>query len=115
MLGVLSRSLALGWLVACFGCLLFVPVNADAALLQCGNLAFGRNGEDGAYEIRTTMSSCKVARRVARAVRPLGVTRGPYEYRQSGFRCRGHYKSAGLPRVEWSCRRGTARIFFTRA
>lgn len=90
------------------------PTHA-ATVRICGSLAFSQGSEDGVWSIRAVGTSCKTARRVARAVRPLSITRGPYTYRAVGYACRGKLDDEFLPVVAWRCTRGTARVTFTRA
>lgn len=80
---------------------------------SCGRIDFSPNTEDGIFGIRSKGTTCRKARRVARAARVLG-SQGPFEYRQSGFVCRGRYESIGLPRVRWICRKGIATVTFDR-
>jgi hypothetical protein len=82
---------------------------------SCGGITFTPRTEDGIWNIRAFHAGCRKARQVARASRPLSVTRGPYSYRKSGFRCSGKPAASGLPRVWWRCTRGRSSVVkFTR-
>ena len=81
---------------------------------SCGNVVFTPASEDGAFDIRARDTSCRTARRVARASRTRDVT-GPYRYRARGFRCRGRRVDEGLPQVRWRCTRRSALVTFTRS
>jgi hypothetical protein len=92
------------------------PAESHAAYAKrCGGIVFTPHSEDGVYRIRARRTSCKRARRVARAVQPLGIVDGPYSYRKAGFRCHGTLDDTILPVVHWRCHRGRARIVFDRA
>lgn len=91
------------------------PLAYGVAARACGEIVFTPRSEDGVYAIRATNTSCPVARRVARAVRPLSITRGPYSYRVAGYRCRGTLDDVSLPVVAWRCTKRHARVTFTRA
>lgn len=88
---------------------------AARAARRCGTIAFAPASEDGVFSIRARGTSCRTARKVARKVRPLSITRGPYRYRAFGYRCRGRLREDGLHRVRWRCTKRAARITFTRA
>jgi hypothetical protein len=89
---------------------------AQAKVRKCGGIAFTPRSEDGVYRIRARRTSCRRARRVARAVEPIGIVEGPYEYSAAGFKCRGRFDEASaLPVVNWRCTRNRAWIKFARA
>lgn len=93
-----------------------VAASTHAATVRlCGSLAFSPGSEDGVGSIRAVATSCKTARRVARAIRPLRITEGPYTYRAAGYACRGKLDDEFLPVVAWRCTRGRALVTFTRA
>ena len=82
---------------------------------KCGGIAFTPRSEDGVYRIRARGVSCRRARRVARAVEPLGIVEGPYEYSEAGFECRGRPGDSALPTVRYRCAHGRDWISFSRA
>lgn len=111
----LARCLT-GVAVALTAALLVGTAVADSSRARsCGGITFTPRTEDAVYTIRAVGVSCKTARRVARAVRPLGIVEGPYQYRQSGFRCVGRYIDENIPVVKWRCTKARARITFDRA
>ncbi len=82
---------------------------------RCGYIVFTPRTEDGIGDIRARRTSCRQARKVARAARDLGIVDGPYGYEADGFRCRGRLQEFGLPVVHWHCAKGMARISFDRS
>ncbi|HEX2087890.1 MAG TPA: hypothetical protein VHF89_19545 [Solirubrobacteraceae bacterium] len=84
-------------------------------LRSCRPVAFTPNSDDGAGGIRAQGTTCRTARRVARASRDHGPTRRPYRYRARGFRCRGRDdETQQLPTVRWECVRGSRLVVFDR-
>ena len=97
--------------------LLLAPASeAPAATARsCGSVGFTEGTSDGAFAIRATGVSCRVARRVARASRSHGVEDPPDRYSARGFTCRGRYSDEGMPGVRYRCTRGSATVRFDRA
>lgn len=81
---------------------------------HCGSVTFEPNTEFGASNIRARGTRCRKARRVAQASREMNVVDGPFHYEARGFRCTGVPIDQALPAVRWTCRRGAARVKFTR-
>jgi hypothetical protein len=88
---------------------------STAAARSCGKIAFEPGTEFGVSDIRATRTSCSVARRIARRSKSHDIYETPRRYRALGFACRGRLNDDALPVVRWSCRRGKARVKFTRS
>ena len=85
-----------------------------ATTRSCGSIGFTQGTDDGAFAILATGTSCRVARRVARASRTHGVEDPPDRFGARGFTCRGRFSDQGLPGVRYRCTRGDATVRFDR-
>lgn len=111
-----SRLVALALVLVASLVVVAGPATAGASRVHnCGGIAFERNSEFGAYNIRSRGVGCKTARSIAKASRDLSVTRGPYTYGHRGFRCRGRAHNQTLPSVDWRCTRGRKIVRFGRS
>jgi hypothetical protein len=109
-----ARSVLLAGLAALAAMGAAAPA-AQSAARDCGSLSFTPASEDGAFDIRARGTSCRTARRVARAAEPTSVTDGPFRFRARGFSCRGTVRDTALPQVRWRCMRGAAVVTFHRS
>jgi hypothetical protein len=94
-----------------------LPQTAAAGISSaraCGSITFEAQTENGASDIRAAGTTCKTARRVARASRNHGPYREPYRFSAAGFACRGRLDDSILPVVYWRCARGQAVVKFVR-
>src|SRR4051812_17223397 len=104
---VASRWICWVLLGALAGAVAVAPASASAAphvraaAKSCGGVTLTPRAQGGVYDIRARGVGCRRARRVARASRHMSIGRGPYAYRRSGFRCRGHLVEQALPIVKW--------------
>jgi len=90
---------------------------AAAPARSCGWVGFERASDNGAFKIRATRVSCRIARAVASGSRdhgPRGRPGATYFYKARGFRCWGRELSTPLPDAEYHCRRRSSRVTFHR-
>lgn len=109
-----AHLLACAAVLACLG---FVTTASATAAARCGDIDFhpSVNSEqyDVVMDIRAVRTTCRVARSVARGAKGHGAeTDHPGgRYTRGGFRCVGTVDPMSSL-VDWTCRRGRARITF---
>jgi hypothetical protein len=89
----------------------------DARAARCGKIAFQPNTDYGVSRITAWDTRCREARRVARASRSIMIKPrfARYRFRFDGWVCNGFSLGEGLPRISFSCSRGTAVVEFVRS
>ncbi len=107
----MPRRLAVALLVALAAAGLASPAGAPAAAKRCGtvDLALRDDPLSKARGIRASGTSCRVARRVAKA-----SDDDPFapSYRARRFTCTGVEEYGAYYAMHYTCRRGDARIRF---
>lgn len=91
---------------------------AAAATRTCERIVFEPNSDNGTGPITAVNVGCKTARSVARKSDGRGPTGTPgtrRSYTSRGFSCRGVETDDPLPTMSWKCKKGNARITFTKS
>lgn len=90
-----------------------ITYRAARRVKSCGSIGFEPNSENGAGSIKGRGTSCRIARKVARAARFAGPSH-PSPYRVAGFSCAGQAIAGVLPAALYVCHRQRATVVFVR-